>query len=117
MRRLFEGFSRTQWRTLVALWVTYGSFYLCRVNVGPVRTEIEKELAIGAVEMGIILGGLKIGYAIGELVNGQLTERFGARRVILCGMAGSLVANVLFAGATVVAAFPGVGALLPPVAH
>ena len=97
MAKLSREFTRPQWRTLVVLWVTYGSFYLCRVNVGPVRTEIEKDLGVGAVEMGVVLGSLKIGYAIGELVNGQLTERFGPKRVLLFGMFGSLVANVLFA--------------------
>lgn len=117
MAKLSREFTRPQWRTLVVLWVTYGSFYLCRVNVGPVRTEIEKELAIGAVEMGVVLGSLKIGYAIGELVNGQLAERFGPKRVLLFGMAGSLVANVLFAFAASLVAFPGMAAVLPPVAH
>jgi sugar phosphate permease len=64
LSKLSSEFSRTQWRTLIILWVTYGSFYLCRVNVGPVRTEIQKDLAIGAVEMGVVLASLKIGYAI-----------------------------------------------------
>ncbi|MDB5217031.1 MAG: uncharacterized protein JWO86_4958 [Myxococcaceae bacterium] len=117
MAKLSREFTRPQWRTLVVLWVTYGSFYLCRVNVGPVRTEIEKDLGIGAVEMGVVLGSLKIGYAIGELVNGQLAERFGPKRVLLFGMIGSLVANVLFALAASLVAFPGMAAVLPPVAH
>ena len=117
MASLSREFSRTQWRTLVVLWVTYGSFYLCRVNVGPVRTEIQKDLAIGAVEMGVVLASLKIGYAIGELVNGQLAERFGPKRVLLFGMFGSLFANVLFAFAASFVAFPGVAAALPSLAH
>jgi OPA family glycerol-3-phosphate transporter-like MFS transporter len=117
MTKMSREFTRPQWRTLVVLWVTYGSFYLCRVNVGPVRTEIEKDLGIGAVEMGVVLGSLKIGYAIGELVNGQLAERFGPKRVLLFGMIGSLVANVLFALAASLVAFPGMAAVLPPVAH
>ena len=117
MAKLSREFTRPQWRTLVVLWVTYGSFYLCRVNVGPVRTEIEKDLAIGAVEMGVVLGSLKIGYAIGELVNGQLAERFGPKRVLIFGMVGSLFANVLFAFAASLVAFPGMAALLPPVAQ
>jgi OPA family glycerol-3-phosphate transporter-like MFS transporter len=117
MPKLSREFTRPQWRTLVVLWVTYGSFYLCRVNVGPVRTEIEKDLAIGAVEMGVVLGSLKIGYAIGELVNGQLAERFGPKRVLIFGMIGSLFANVLFAFAASLVAFPGMAAMLPPVAQ
>jgi OPA family glycerol-3-phosphate transporter-like MFS transporter len=117
MAKLSREFTRPQWRTLVVLWVTYGSFYLCRVNVGPVRTEIEKDLAIGAVEMGVVLGSLKIGYAIGELVNGQLAERFGPKRVLIFGMVGSLFANVLFAFAASLIAFPGMATMLPPVAQ
>ncbi len=117
MAKLSREFTRPQWRTLVVLWVTYGSFYLCRVNVGPVRTEIEKDLSIGAVEMGVVLGSLKIGYAIGELVNGQLAERFGPKRVLIFGMIGSLFANVLFAFAASLLAFPGMATLLPPVAQ
>jgi OPA family glycerol-3-phosphate transporter-like MFS transporter len=117
MAKLSREFTRPQWRTLVVLWATYGSFYLCRVNVGPVRTEIEKDLGIGAVEMGVVLGSLKIGYAIGELVNGQLAERFGPKRVLLFGMVGSLVANVLFAFAASLLAFPGMAKVLPPVAQ
>lgn len=117
MPSLSREFTRSQWRTLIALWITYGSFYLCRVNVGPVRTAIEKDLAIGAVEMGIVLASLKIGYAIGELVNGQLAERFGAKRVLLFGMFGSLAANILFAFAASFVAFPGIAAVLPPLAR
>ncbi len=117
MPKLSREFTRPQWRTLVVLWITYGSFYLCRVNVGPVRTEIERELAIGAVEMGVVLGSLKIGYAIGELVNGQLAERFGPKRVLIFGMVGSLVANILFAFAASLVAFPGMATVLPPVAR
>ena len=116
MASLSREFTRSQWRTMIAVWVTYGSFYLCRVNVGPVRTEIERDLAIGAVEMGIVLASLKIGYAIGELVNGQLAERFGPKRVLLFGMFGSLVANILFAFASSFVAFPGVAAALPSLA-
>src|SRR4051794_18076987 len=114
---LSREFSRTQWRTLIVLWVTYGSFYLCRVNVGPVRTAIESDLGVGAVEMGVVLASLKIGYAIGELVNGQLAERFGPKRVLLFGMFGSLAANILFAFAVSLQAFPGLASLLPPLAR
>ena len=114
---LSREFTRPQWQTLLVIWTTYGSFYLCRVNVGPVRTAIEKDLAIGAVEMGVVLASLKIGYAIGELVNGQLAERFGPKRVLLFGMFGSLAANILFAFAASFVAFPGVAAALPSVAR
>ncbi len=91
--------SKAQWRTLFVVWLTYGAFYLCRVNIGPARVEIEKTFAIDPLEMGLVLGALKIGYAIGQLVNGQLAERFGPKRILLSGMFGSVVACLLFASA------------------
>jgi OPA family glycerol-3-phosphate transporter-like MFS transporter len=47
--------------------------------------------------MGLVLGTVKLGYALGQLVNGQLTERFGPRRILAAGMLGSAVASLLIA--------------------
>jgi sugar phosphate permease len=88
--------SKAQWRTLFVVWLTYGSFYLCRVNIGPARVEIQRTFAIDPISMGFVLGALKIGYAIGQLVNGQLAERFGPKRILMIGLFGSVAACVLF---------------------
>lgn len=106
--------TRAQWRTLFVVWITYGAFYLCRVNIGPARADVQKGLGIDPLEMGLILGALKIGYAIGQLVNGQLAERFGARRILNTGMYGSVIACLLFASARPVA--DALGGALPPIA-
>jgi len=99
--------SRAQWRMLFVVWLTYGAFYVCRVNIGPARTEIEKGFAIDPLEMGFVLGALKVGYAIGQLVNGQLAERFGPKRILLVGMLGSVTACLLFANAATIATLLG----------
>lgn len=91
--------SKAQWRTLSVVWLTYGGFYLCRVNIGPARTEIERAFEIDPLQMGLVLGALKIGYAIGQLVNGQLAERLGPKRILLFGMFGSVTTCMLFAAA------------------
>jgi sugar phosphate permease len=96
--------TRAQWRTLSIVWATYGAFYFCRVNIGAARSDIEKALSINPLEMGLILGSLKVGYAIGQLVNGQLAERFGPKRILLVGMVGSISACLLFASAEQVGA-------------
>jgi sugar phosphate permease len=114
MQRSALELTRAQMRTLFVVWVTYGAFYFCRVNIGPARTEIERALSIGTVEMGFVLGSLKIGYAIGQAVNGQLAERFGPKRILLMGMLGSAAACLLFAGAAPVAA--ALGPVLPSLA-
>jgi MFS transporter, OPA family, glycerol-3-phosphate transporter len=102
--------SRAQTRTLFVLWTTYGSFYLCRANLGPVRTVLQHDLGITAVEIGLVLGAVKLGYALGQLVNGQLTERFGARRVLGIGMIGSACATLLVVATPSLAGAPGIGA-------
>jgi OPA family glycerol-3-phosphate transporter-like MFS transporter len=84
-------------RTLFVLWATYGSFYLCRVNVSPAVPSIRQSLGLGAIEISLVLGAVKLGYAMGQFVNGQLTERFGARRILGVGMLGSAVVTMLFA--------------------
>jgi sugar phosphate permease len=96
-------------RTLFILWTTYGSFYFCRVNIGPAVLSIRHDLGLTAIEIGLVLGSVKLGYATGQLVNGQLTERFGARRILGIGMVGSALATLLFAAAPWLAGVPVVG--------
>jgi MFS transporter, OPA family, glycerol-3-phosphate transporter len=98
-------------RTLFVLWATYGSFYLCRSNVGPAVPAIRQSLGFGAIEIGFILGALKLGYAVGQFFNGQLTERFGARRILGIGMLGSAVVTALFVLAPSVPGLPAVYAM------
>ncbi len=85
-----------QYRTWFSIWVVYGSFYLCRVNIGPVRKAIQGELLITPLEMGFVLGALKIGYALGQLINGQIVERFGAKRVLIAAIFGSVASSLFF---------------------
>ena len=103
------GASRAQ--TLFVLWTTYGSFYFCRVNIGPAANSIRTSLGLTALEIGFVLGAIKLGYALGQFVNGQLTERFGARRILGAGMLGSCVATLAIAAAPTLSHVPAVGGL------
>jgi OPA family glycerol-3-phosphate transporter-like MFS transporter len=107
--RLRDPLATARARTLFVLWTTYGSFYLCRANFGPVRSSMQVALGISALEMGLVLGTVKLGYALGQLVNGQLTERFGPRRILAVGMIGSAAATFLIAATPTLAATSGVG--------
>ena len=108
-------------RTLFVLWTTYGSFYLCRANFGPVRSSMQASLGITALEMGFVFGAVKLGYALGQLVNGQLTERFGPKRILAAGMIGSAAATLLLSAAPWLVGVPTLGAgatsLAATVAH
>ncbi|HEY4014241.1 MAG TPA: MFS transporter [Polyangiaceae bacterium] len=108
--------ARARAETLAVLWLTYGSFYFCRVNIGPAVPSIRHALGFSALEMGLVLGTVKLGYALGQLVNGQLTERFGPRRILSFGMIGSSAVTLLLAFTPSVAALPGVGAIVTALA-
>ena len=101
--------ARARTRALFVLWTTYGSFYPCRANLGPARTVLQHELGISALEIGLVLGAVKLGYALGQLVNGQLTERYGPRRILAAGMLGSATVTLLIALTPNLAVAPVIG--------
>lgn len=80
---------------LWVIWLTYGSFYFCRQNISAAVPGLKDE-GLNAVQIGSILGALKIAYAVGQLVNGQLAERLPARVLLAVGMLGSAALNVAF---------------------
>jgi sugar phosphate permease len=80
---------------LWVVWLTYGSFYFCRTNTSAALPGLRDE-GLNAVQIGWILGALKVAYAVGQLVNGQLAERIPARWLLAIGMLGSAALNVAF---------------------
>jgi sugar phosphate permease len=80
---------------LWVIWLTYGSFYFCRQNISAAVPGLQEE-GLTPVQVGWILGALKVAYAVGQLVNGQLAERVPARRLLAVGMFGSAALNVVF---------------------
>lgn len=94
---------RTRGEMLVVwvLWLTYGAFYFCRTNisvaVSSLKAPLEKGgLGLAAVEVGWILGSLKVAYGVGQLFNGQLAEFISPRKLLAVGMLCSAALNVLF---------------------
>jgi sugar phosphate permease len=80
---------------LWVIWLTYGSFYFCRQNISAAVPGLQAD-GLNKTQIGAILGALKIAYAIGQLVNGQLAERFSARWLLAIGMLGSAALSVVF---------------------
>lgn len=83
------------------IWLTYGVFYFCRTNLSVALPGMQMPLEDGGLglskdQIGYILGGLKLAYAFGQLLNGQLSEKISPRVLLALGMFGSAGLNVLF---------------------
>ncbi len=88
-------------RVIWTLWLTYGAFYFCRQNLSVAALGLQEPiqdggLALSKFEVGWILASLKIAYGLGQLLNGQLSERLSPRVMLAIGMFGSAALNVLF---------------------
>jgi sugar phosphate permease len=87
------------------IWLTYGAFYFCRTNIsaavpGMGAPVAEGGLGLSGSEIGLILASLKLTYGFGQLLNGQLAERFSPRLMLAIGMLASAALNVLFGFST-----------------
>jgi sugar phosphate permease len=83
------------------LWFTYGAFYFCRTNISAAIPGLKASseaggLGLGATEIGYILGAMKITYAAGQFLNGQLSEVLPPRKMLAIGMLGTALLNILF---------------------
>jgi MFS transporter, OPA family, glycerol-3-phosphate transporter len=93
-------FSPSQRTVLWVLWITYGSFYFCRNNLGVALPGIQAELGYTKSELGTVLMSLKLAYGVGQFINGQLAE-YGSPRILLAiGLLASAALNVLFGWGT-----------------
>lgn len=78
------------------MWVTYASFYLCRVNISIAMPKIMEEYGLTKSEMGLILSSLFLLYAIGQFINGQLGDKLNSRKIITLGLLSSAILNIIF---------------------
>jgi sugar phosphate permease len=84
-----------QYRIFTLLWTGYASYYLCRVNFAVAQPEILKEFADWtAAQIGVIPSVYAACYAIGQFVNGQVGDRFGARRMMTIALIVAGFTNV-----------------------
>ncbi|MFK7894714.1 MAG: MFS transporter [Myxococcota bacterium] len=87
------------------IWWTYGAFYFCRTNIAAAVPGLKAPLEDGglgldAAYVGLILASLKMAYGLGQLLNGQLAERYKPRKLLAVGMLGSALLNVVFGFST-----------------
>jgi sugar phosphate permease len=94
------GFSSGQRAVLWVLWLTYGSFYFCRNNLGVALPGLQGELGYTKSQLGTVLMALKLAYGAGQFINGQMAEHWRPRTLLALGLLASAALNVLFGWAT-----------------
>jgi OPA family glycerol-3-phosphate transporter-like MFS transporter len=89
-------FRRWQYRIFALSWLSYASFYLCRVNLAVALPAIRADLGWDRSTVGLIGSVFLWIYALGQLINGALGQRARARWFVGLGMLVSAACNVLF---------------------
>jgi len=95
-----QTFSSNQRAVLWVLWLTYGSFYFCRNNLGVALPGLQAEFGYSKSQLGTVLMALKLAYGVGQFINGQMAEQWPPRRLLALGMLASAALNVVFGWAT-----------------
>jgi sugar phosphate permease len=95
-----SAFTSGQRKALWVLWLTYGSFYFCRNNLGVALPGLQAEFGYTKTQLGTVLMSLKLAYGVGQFINGQLAECFSPRKLLALGLLASAALNVAFGWAT-----------------
>ncbi|WP_072690537.1 MFS transporter [Rhodococcus marinonascens] len=88
-----QKFRKLQWRMLVATMFCYAFFYTGRQTFGFAIPGIEAELGLSKEVLGGISGLLLWTYAIGQIINGNIVDKIGGRRVMAAGTVLSTILN------------------------
>ncbi|MBB3941524.1 OPA family glycerol-3-phosphate transporter-like MFS transporter [Novosphingobium fluoreni] len=86
-------YRRLQWRMLLAVMFCYLFYYTGRQTLGFAIPGIEREFHLSKYFIGWISAGILWGYALGQAINGNLGDKFGARRAMTAGALLSASAN------------------------
>jgi sugar phosphate permease len=90
-----------QLRIFWLLWGAYASYYLCRVNFAVAQPAILKEFPDWTnAQIGTIPSVYAVFYAAGQIINGTLGQRFGARHMMTGALVIASLTNLLFSFAS-----------------
>lgn len=95
---------RWQRRVFATCWLTYASLYLGRVNIAVALPALQAVFGWTKPQAGLIGAAFFWVYAVGQLINGALGDRWPARILVALGLLASAAANAAFGWAGSVAA-------------
>jgi len=96
-----------RWANFAITWLIYAGFYFTRQSFGVAKAAIEKAPNVGLTrpQQGNVDMAYGTTYMLGQFLFGALGDRFGAKRILLAGMALSVLAAVATGYSTTYAAF------------
>ncbi|HTN07426.1 MFS transporter [Agriterribacter sp.] len=89
-----NSFRKQQWIMLLITMFCYLFYYTGRHNFGWAASGMSAELGISYTTVGWISFFMLMGYAVGQLINGNLADYVGARSMIFMGALLSVGANI-----------------------
>lgn len=89
-----------RFKVFTSTWLTYFGFYFCRKAFYAVKGTLATDLSITEAELGYIGFTYLLCYTIGQFTAVGAGQKWGARRLLLIGMAVSLTTNIIFGFAT-----------------
>jgi OPA family glycerol-3-phosphate transporter-like MFS transporter len=92
---------RWQLKIFWLLWSGYAAYYLARVNFAVAQPLILKEFPDWtAAQIGTIPSIYAIFYAVGQMINGTIGQKFGTRKMMTFALVMAGITNLLFSQVT-----------------
>ncbi|MEX2306005.1 MAG: MFS transporter [Pirellulales bacterium] len=106
-------YERWRWRIFGITWLIYAGFYLTRNSfaVAKVALEGDRQIAFHRDQLGLVDSAFLTTYMLGQFLFGPLGDRFGPRRILLCGLTLSIAAAVVSGFVTTIIAFVALAVL------
>jgi MFS transporter, OPA family, glycerol-3-phosphate transporter len=100
-------YERWRWQIFGITWLIYAGFYLTRNSFAVAKVALvdDSSLALSREHLGLVDSAFLTTYMLGQFLFGALGDRFGPRRILLCGLSLSILAAVAAGFATVLMAF------------
>ena len=89
-------YTKTELSMLIACFLAYTAAYISRCNLSPSLDAIAKTFFVSTAQVGLLPTFFAIPYAAGQVFSGLLADRLPGPRLMLIGLLGSALVNVLF---------------------
>ena len=79
-------------------WLTYAGYYFCRKPFGQAKTPLSVHMNLSDTELAHIGTGFLVAYMFGQFLTAYLAKRVACRKLLLVGMATSLLSSLALGG-------------------